>query len=290
MIDTILARPRIPLEPLYVLYEAYPQRPDLPEQLSALYGGPLGLTESALYANFVSTLDGAVAIPRLPQSNKIISAGSQADRFVMALLRAAADVVLIGAGTLHGSPHTLWTAEHAYPSAATAFADLRRNRGLSTTPALAIVTGSGDINPRHPALEAGALVLTTTRGAEALRRRVPSASAVLALGDGTTVDATRTVDELRRRGHRLILSEAGPRVFGSLLAAGLVDELFLTQSPLLAGQSSTGTTLHLIEETVFLPNTRVEGRLRSVRRHGAHLFLRYGFARRGGHAGRPVCP
>jgi riboflavin biosynthesis pyrimidine reductase len=280
MTDTILTRPSTALEPLDVLYEHQPLDPDLPDELRALYGGPLGLTQPELYANFVATLDATVAIPELPQSNKLIAADSQADRFVMGLLRAAADIVLIGSGTLHGSPRTLWTAEHAYPPAASAFAELRRNRGLSTTPELAILTGSGDINPRHPALEAGALVLTTTRGAATLRGRLPSTSTLLAVDEGARPSSARAVEALRRRGHRHILSEAGPHLFGSLLAAGLVDELFLTQSPLLAGQSPRRNTLHLIEATTLLPDTRVEGQLLSVRRHHAHLFLRYGLGHR----------
>jgi hypothetical protein len=48
----------------------------------------------------------------------------------------------------------------------------------------------------------------------------------------------RAVDEVRRRGHELVLLEAGPHVVGSMLGEGLVDELFLTVSPLLAGRST----------------------------------------------------
>jgi len=43
---------------------------------------------------------------------------------------------------------------------------------------------------------------------------------------------------LRERGHALILSEGGPTLFGSLLTADSVDELFLTVSPLLAGRTA----------------------------------------------------
>ena len=75
----------------------------------------------------------------------------------------------------------------------------------------------------------------------------------------------------------MILSEAGPTVFGSLLAAGLVDELFLTVSPLLAGRSGNDVRLGLVEGIDLLPTIRVAGRLRGVRRQGAHLFLRYSF-------------
>src|SRR6058998_3126635 len=84
---------------------------ELPDELRDRYGGPLGFEEPRLVANFVSSIDGIVAIPTLPRSNSLISAGSEADRFVMGLLRAVADAVLVGSGTLHAWPNALWTPE-----------------------------------------------------------------------------------------------------------------------------------------------------------------------------------
>lgn len=267
----------LPPEPLDLLYEAA-ELPnfDLPDELRDRYGGSLGFHEPCLFANFVSTVDGVVAIPAVPQSNRLIGAGLDSDRFVMALLRACADVVVIGSGTLHGSPRALWTAEHAYPSAAAAFSELRRRRGRPPEPELAVLTGTGSINPAHPALEAGAVVLTTDRGAARLRGRLPVASTAIALGSGAEVDPRAAADALRARGRGLILSEAGPRVFGALVAAGLVDELFLTLSPLLAGRSDREQRPGLVQGVDLLPLDRVEGRLLGARRDGAHLFLRYG--------------
>jgi riboflavin biosynthesis pyrimidine reductase len=63
-------------------------------------------------------------------------------------------------------------------------------------------------------------------------------------------------------------------MFGSLVASSLVDELFLTVSPVLAGRAQTAR-LGLVEGVELVPQTRVAGRLRSVRQHGSHLFLRY---------------
>jgi riboflavin biosynthesis pyrimidine reductase len=80
---------------------------------------------------------------------------------------------------------------------------------------------------------------------------------------------------LRARGHRLILSEGGPTLHGSLLASGLVDELFLTVSPLLAGRSTESERLSLVERAELLPQAPIGGRLLGVRRAGAYLFLRY---------------
>ena len=79
---------------------------------------------------------------------------------------------------------------------------------------------------------------------------------------------------LRERGHGVIVSEAGPTLFGQLVAAELVDELFLTVSPLLAGHA-LAPRLNLVEGVELLPDRRVAGRLRSVRTNDSHLFLRY---------------
>ncbi len=253
---------------------------DLPGELELLYGGPLGLGAPLLYANFVASLDGVVAIRSQPRSNRLISGSSEADRFVMGLLRACADAVVVGSGTLNASPRSLWTAEQAFPAAAEAFAELRRRLGLRPLPVVAVLTGSGSVDPTHPALGPDALVLTTAHGAERLERHGPFPAEVVALGEGASADAARAVELLRGRGHARILSEAGPHVFGALVHAGLVDELFLTLSPVLAGRSGQTLRLGLVEGRELLPRRGAQARLVDVRRHGAHLFLRYGFRAR----------
>ena len=239
----------------------------LPAELAALYPGTLGF-EPRLYANFVATVDGAVAIPSMPQSNKLIAAGSAADRFVMGLLRACADAVLVGSGTLAASPGGVWTSAQAYPDAAGAYDDLRRTLGLSAAPEVVVLSASGNLDPAHPAIAAGALVLTTEAGAARLGDRAKTVS----LGTGAEIDPAAAVSALRARGHRRLLLEGGPHVIGSFLEAGAVDELFLTVSPLLVGKPET--RLGLVEGADLLPglNTRLLG----VRRGGDHVFLHYG--------------
>ncbi len=268
------------LEPMRLLHELPQETPlDLPDELSLLYGGPIGFRTPALITNFVSTIDGVVAIPGLSQSNKLISGGSEADRFVMGLLRACADTVLVGSGTMLASPGTLWTAGRAYPPAADAYAELRRRLGRAARPEIVIVTASGLIDVAHPVLEAGALVLTTERGAAALGDRLPTSSQTVVLPGSEDVDLRAAVAFLRERGNELILSEGGPTLFGSLLAADLVDELFLTISPLFAGRSPSATRSGLVEGTELLPSYRSRSRLLGARSHGDHLFLRYGLER-----------
>ena len=209
----------------------------------------------------------------------MISAHSEADRFVMGLLRACADAVLVGAGTMLASPRTRWTAEHAYPAAAPLYRELRRSRRRPPRPTLAVLSGSGSVDPRHPALEEGALVLTSERGAARLRGRLPRATTILAVGAEAPLDPVAAAEALRQRGHELILSEGGPTAFGALVAAGLVDELFLTTSPLLAGRSPGSPRPALVEHAELLPARIVEGELLTLRRAGSHLFARYQIAK-----------
>ncbi|MBA2642981.1 MAG: dihydrofolate reductase family protein [Actinobacteria bacterium] len=262
------------LEPLEVLYEADGlAAADLPPELTRLYGGPLGFDEPRLFANFVSTIDGVVAIPSIPKSNAVIAAGSKGDHFVMGLLRAFADVVLIGSGTLRSSPEGTWLPEKVFPPAAAAFAGLRHARDRPEKPEVAVLTGRGSIDPAHPLLESGALVLTSERGAARLGGELPPASAIVSLGEDTSIDPHAVVSALHERGHRLILSEAGPHTFGDLLGAGVVDELFLTVSPLLAGNAGQDSRFRLVEAEDLNPLARA--RTLSIRRHEEHVFLRY---------------
>ena len=261
---------------LQLLYEAAGLPAfDLPDELGERYGGSLGFTEPRLVANFVGSIDGVVAAPPLEQSARLIGGDSVSDRFVMALLRACADAIVVGSGTLQASPRSLWKPTGPFPAAAEAFAELRRRRGRPEPPTLVVLTATGLIDPLHPALERGALVVTTDGGAVRLEGRLPARSELVSLGASPSVDLRAAVELLRERGHRLVLSEAGPHVFGGLVAAGLVDELFLTVSPLLAGRAEGATRLGLVEGRDLLAGGVVPGSLLSVRRDGGHLFLRY---------------
>ena len=214
----------------------------LPATLGRVYGGTLGLPDECLYANFVETIDGVVALPGLSRSNRLIADESEADLFVMALLRACADAIVIGAGTLRASPGTSWTAEAAFPSLAGELAELRRSLGLRERPDVVVLTRSGAVDP--PEAIAERLLVRAEVGA--------------------------VVDELRERGCGRILCEGGPTLLGSLLSANLVDDLFLTVSPLIAGRG-----LSLVEGAELLPHRRRAASLAGVRRDGDHLFLHY---------------
>ena len=242
----------------------------LPDELERLYGGGIGFDEPRVFTNFVETIDGVVAIPDVDRSNALVSGESEADRFVMGLLRACADVVVVGAGTLAASPKGSWQAGRVYPPAADAFAELRRSRGRPERTEVAIVTTGASLDATHPLL-ADALVLTTASGATKLDG---IAREVVAVNDGELVDVRAAIALLHDRGHALVLSEGGPHLFGELVAQRCVDELFITVSPLLGGRAGLGR-LALVEGVELLPETGDQAELLSVRRHEQHLFLRY---------------
>lgn len=261
-----------------MLFEA-PELPqfDLPVELQAIYGSSLGFSTPRLYANFVQSMDGITAIPGLAESNRLISGGGEHDRFLMGLLRACADAVVIGAGTLQGSPQTHWTPQHAYPAAADLYDELRRMRGLPQQPLLVVISGSGRIDPHHPGFAERALVLTTEEHERDLRERLPPSATVRAIGERPPLNVLAAIDVLRDAGNHVILCEGGPTLFGDLVKARAVDELFLTISPRLAGQDPHHERLSLVEGAALLPQALAGCRLLTARKAGSHLFLRYQF-------------
>ena len=246
----------------------------LPSQLAELYDGGLAIPEGHVYANFVGSIDGIVALESgTAPSSGIISGRNEADRFVMGLLRAFADAVLVGAGTVRAEGRrALWTPDYIFPAASEAFAALRKSLKRQETPRIVIVTASGDLDPSNRALQVGALVLTTAATAPKLRKALPNATEVRAICDGVRLGVDEIFATLQADGHRTILTEGGPQLFGELVAGNWVDELFLTVSPRLAGQR--GQSFGLIRGVDF-DRTFKYGRLLSVRRGDSYLFLRY---------------
>ena len=259
------------LEPFEVLYEADLPAYKLPADLHHLYG-KLGFPARVVYSNFVSSLDGVVTLGSNPSAGSTISGKYPADRFLMGLLRACADAVLIGAGTLRATPGHLWTPAHVYPELATEFLALRSALGRTTEPQLVVVTASGNLDASHPAIVKGAIVMTTIGGAKAIGNRLPKTCEVVGTGKG--LDLGNVIGELRRRGLNVVLTEGGPHVVGQLIEAGLLDEAFLTVSPVIAGRNGE-KRLGMVEGVELLPGRGVWSGLAGVRRHGDYLFLRY---------------
>ena len=237
--------------------------------------GRIGFEAPVLFSNFVMSMDGVVTLGSQPSAGSAISGRNQADRFLMGLLRACADAVLLGAGTLRSTPGHHWTPEHVYPNLAESFADLRIDLGRKPRPRLLVLTGSGAVPVSHPAVIGGATIITTSQGARALQGRLPDSCDVIELGESGQVDLAQAVAALHELGYQVILTEGGPHVMGELVRLKLLDEAFLTVSPVLAGRDGD-KRLGMIAGAELLPEHGVWARLLSARRHGEFLFLRYG--------------
>ena len=246
----------------------------MPEPLERIYGD-LGFADRVIYSNFVSSLDGVVTLGSTPSAGSVISGRNQADRMLMGLLRAFADAVLIGAGTLRATPGHRWTPAHIYPDLATSFRELRTALGRQPDPRLVVLTASVDVDLSHPALTDGATVVTTRAGAASLKGGLPGTCDFIELGDSGLVDTKQAIAALRDRGYAAILTEGGPHVMGELIEQDLLDEAFLTISPVVAGRHEEGR-LGMVAGAELLPGHGVWTRLLSARRHGDFLFLRYG--------------
>jgi riboflavin biosynthesis pyrimidine reductase len=220
------------------------------------------------------SLDGVATLGSTPSAGSVISGRNRADRFLMGLLRACADAVLVGAGTLRATPRHLWTAEHVFPDFAGPFADLRDRLGKQPQPRLIVLTASGEFDTSHPAVAAGATIVTSSARAASIRKTLPASCDVIEAGSADAVDIDVALAELRLRGFNLVLTEGGPHVMGQLVEHRLLDEAFVTISPVLAGRNAE-PRLGMVEGIELLPDRAEWSRLLSVRRHGDFLFLRY---------------
>jgi len=254
----------------------------MPEDLRARYGGPIAIPlrrdRPVILANFVSSIDGVVAVA--PGGGGEISGFAEPDRFVMAILRALADAILVGAGTVRAAPTHVWTPGHVHPASARALASWRAAMGLELSPTTVVVTGSGDLDPGHPALHAGVpvVVATTAGGAARLASApLPPSVRVEVAGDDRAVDLRSLVDLTSRLGARVVLCEGGPHLLGQFVAAGQLDELFLTLAPHLLGRDGAAGRLALVEGVAFGPGQGPWARLASVHRAAELVFLRYRF-------------
>ncbi|MEV5407633.1 pyrimidine reductase family protein [Thermopolyspora sp. NPDC052614] len=218
--------------------------------IAAAYAYP---QDDWLRLNMVASTDGAAWL-------KGLSGGlsSEGDHRIFGVLRGLADVVLAGAATVRTEGYG-----PARPRAS--WRELREGR--SPAPPIAVITRRLDLDlsgalfteaPRY-----GRTIVLTTESAPEDRRREAGSKAEVVIAGEERVDMRLAVQALRDRGHRRILCEGGPRLNGQLNAAGLIDELCLTISPLLVGGGAArilnGTSFparlrlaHVLEENEFL--------------------------------------
>jgi riboflavin biosynthesis pyrimidine reductase len=228
--------------------------------LAGLYAYPArdGAGRPWVRANMIESADGAAAVDGLSGG-----LGGPADREVFGLLRALAGVILVGAGTAR--------AERYRPArVAPRWAALRTGR--TATPPIAVLSGRLDLDPAGPLLAeapAGArTIVITAESAPADRRAEVARHADVIIGGEHEVSAAAAVSALAARGYREILAEGGPHLLGQLAAAGLIDELCVTLSPVLAG----GPAGRIIQGPASAPGRMA---LAHVLADGDYLLCRY---------------
>lgn len=210
----------------------------------------------------VASADGAVTL-----DGRSGGLGGDADRRAFGQLRAASDVILVGAGTVRAE-------DYGPPRAPADRVAARRTAGLDPAPQLVVVSGSAALDPAARLFRAerdeGVPPPVVIVSAAAPRDRVAALREVaeVVVQDGRDVDLGEVLAWCGERSDGRVLAEGGPTLNGALLAAGLVDEVFLTLAPQLvggaAGRIVTGPALG------SLPL-----RLCELHEHGGELLLRY---------------
>jgi len=276
------------LSPLQTLYEVpQAQRVMLPPELAALYGRlefPPHPGRPYVIANFVASLDGIVSLGIPGQAGGgPISGFNPHDRMVMGLLRAAADVVVVGAGTLRSEPGHVWNAQFIYPPLAEAYQTMRSASGKAGSPLNVIVTTRGELDPHARVFQSGevpVLIVTSTQGSRRIKELgMPRSVDVVAVDDDNGLSAQAILAAVSRvRLSDLVLVEGGPHLLGDFYAESCLDEQFLTLSPQVVGRDGSAERPGFVAGKTFAPTHPVWGTLISVKRGGNHLFLRHAFS------------
>lgn len=217
-----------------------------------------------LRANMVAAVDGAATA----EDGVTRGISSDADRDLLLLLRALADVVLVGAGTVRAEGYgpVRVRPEHAA---------LREAQGLAPVPPLAVVSGRLDLDLTRPLFteaKVPTIVLTSTQAAPDRLEAARAIADVVVAGEGL-VDPVAIRRALAERGHRRILCEGGPALLAQLAATGQLDELCLTLGPMLTG----GDAVRILRGAGLPGGLPLS--LGHVLTAGDELYLRYVVAR-----------
>jgi 5-amino-6-(5-phosphoribosylamino)uracil reductase len=247
------------------------------------------------YANFVQSIDGIASFKGMHAAGSDISQSAE-DRWLMDLLRAHADAIIMGVNTLveetSSSPALNGGRGPVYRIEEETLRDLRTRLGRKREKVI-FVTASGKVDPGAYRVFDGdqmdALVLTTESGAARLKARGAGVQTIIA-GQDKTIDLPLAMSMLRKEmGIEHLLCEGGPTFYGSMSRAGMIDEKFVTVSPVEVGlfvpaeqetsPAAQGKQPNLRPTTFIYPGFTKENapwwQWMSCRRVGDHQFNRY---------------
>jgi riboflavin-specific deaminase-like protein len=206
--------------------------------------------------NMVSTVDGRASV-----AGRTAPISSVADRQLFHALRTRVDAVMVGAGTLRTERYGRLVRDPARR-------EQRVAAGLQADPLAIVVSGRLDLSRDLPLLADAASRVVVVTASDA---SIEGCAAQVEYLRSSPVDLAGALATLRaEHGVRSILCEGGPSLNASLLAAGLIDELFLTTVAKLAGGAGALTIVG------GAPIDEPAGaRLRSLLECDGELFARY---------------
>ncbi len=216
-----------------------------------------------LMLNMIATADGRATL-----GGRSGPLGGRADKELLYGLRTTVDAVMAGAGTVRAERYGQLIRDDRGRA-------IRRERGLTEEPLACIVSGRLALDSGIPLLaESGARVAILTSSEASLPQDCSAEiSYVRSKRDGQLDLPGAMADLYEHFGVHTLLCEGGPHLNDQLLAHRLVDELFLTLSPKLAGGDAVSETLRIVSGPEFDPP--LELALAAVLEHDSYLFLRY---------------
>lgn len=253
----------------------------LPPEFAQIYSSwplPEPRDRPFVFSNFVMSHDGRVSF-NTPghMGGGDVSRRDTHDRWLMGLLRSRCDAVIVGGSSIEAAGNHVWTPQAVFREDAAAFAALRLHEKRAAAPLLVVLTRSGNVPAHAPSLDdpnLPVLIATTTKGVRRTFKKFADRDWIRRLSVGEELDNRAVLRSLFQDfGARHVLCEAGPQVYGALLKDGLIDDAFVTISPIMMGETDDQRRPSLIEGVAFRYADPPRLRLLSAHRHGSYLYL-----------------
>jgi 2,5-diamino-6-(ribosylamino)-4(3H)-pyrimidinone 5'-phosphate reductase len=267
--------------------ERFRERPELsdrsetlPDKPGCMYVSAMGLKAAAVkvkadhgneklpfvYINVASTVDGKLA----PATRRFVPFSSKRDRELLMELRTSADAVMAGARTVDLGPVDLGPGGEK-------FRRMRLKQGLTEYNLRVVVSGSGSLDPEAKIFQhrfSPIIVLTSGRATLAHLRRLRQVADDVEVFGEDELDFRAAFGWLREKwGVKRLLCEGGGELNAALFEQGLVDELYLTLSPVIFGGRHAPTLAD--GEGIGDKSAATRLKLKSLKKAGDELFLVY---------------